>query len=125
MNRKIGNVLLQQVSDPSFHLSHFCVADPCFDADWQPTCFCRFNQLSRHIGTQDQAAAFAATGNIWDRTPHIDIDPFKSHFRHSNTHLPEKFRLVSPNMGDDRLLVFCECQSTTNTLDPIWMAVTI
>ena len=125
MDRKIGYILMKQVTDPFFHLRHFRIADTRLDADRQTTSFSRFNQLCRYFWTKDQATAFSTFCYIRNWAAHVDIDSLEAHFCHSNAHFSEKFWLVSPNMGNHRLFIFCKGQSSSYTIFSIWMTETV
>src|SRR5699024_7539115 len=112
MDRKIHDILFQQMLEPVMPFFHACIAKARFDTDREPACFGSLNHFRRHLWTSNQTGTTAIPCNVWSWTSHIDVDSFIPHLRHSDTHFTETFWLVSPNMRHDRLFILCKSQSS-------------
>src|SRR5690606_18573908 len=83
----------------------------------------RLNDFRRYIRSTDKATAYSITCYICNRTTHVNIDTFEASFCHTNTHLTKVFRLISPYVCNNWLLILCKSQSPTHTKASLRMTV--
>src|SRR5699024_793754 len=125
MDRKVRNILFQQMSQPIMPFIHFSITYSCLHTNWKSSCFGCLYYVSSYFRTPNKPATFTIRCHIMCWTTHIDIHTTETFFSHPNTHLAKILRLIAPNMRNDWLFILCKSQSSTYTKLPFRMTITL
>lgn len=96
-----------------------------FTLTGSPPGFCGLDDFGCGFRTADQAASLPVLCYIRYRATHINIDALEPFFRHTDAHLTEVFRLVSPDMCYDGLFILCKSQTPAHSMVPLGVTIAL